>query len=166
VATETGARVGLPPLVKALASRLPTALEQDTGEDDVEPAAMKKAKEAKEAKEARKSSAAAKRASAASEHLQGVSFASSLRDVRRAPSAVTSSLYVSEIKETGFVVLVSDCHHVLEWPQALLPTDCRQGDVLSFSLRRDVKASTSAGASMDSIQALLLEASGGSRSVL
>ena len=72
-----------------------------------------------------------------------------------------ASLYVSELRQNGFAVLVSDCHHVLELPQALLPSDCQQGDVLSFALRRDEEASASAERSMNSIQTLLLEASGG-----
>ena len=68
---------------------------------------------------------------------------------------------VSRIKANGFAVLVSDCHHVLEWPQALLPSDCRQGDILSFSLRRDSLASKTAGQTMDRIQAVLSQAATG-----
>ena len=93
--------------------------------------------------------------------LVELSSASSLRDVRRETSTVKASLYVSELRQNGFAVLVSDCHHVLELPQALLPSDCQQGDVLSFALRRDEEASASAERSMNSIQTLLLEASGG-----
>ena len=67
--------------------------------------------------------------------LVELSSASSLRDVRRETSTVKASLYVSELRQNGFAVLVSDCHHVLS-SQALLPSDCQQGDGLRPTERR------------------------------
>lgn len=95
----------------------------------------------------------------ASKLLKGLLADSTLAGMQRSPSSVELRLYISKMKSDGFVVLVSDCHHVMEWPRALLPRDCRQGDVLSFSLTRDSDASTSAGSSMGQIQELLRKVS-------
>jgi hypothetical protein len=83
---------------------------------------------------------------------------STLRDVRRRPTSVTSTLYISEIKTDGFAILVSDCHHVLEWPIALLPSDCKKGEMLEFNLAKSAAFVTESNNKMDTIQQVLKEA--------
>jgi hypothetical protein len=71
---------------------------------------------------------------------------------------VTSTLYISEIKTDGFAILVSDCHHVLEWPIALLPSDCKKGEMLEFNLAKSAAFVTESNNKMDTIQQVLKEA--------
>ena len=84
-----------------------------------------------------------------------LSTSSALRDVRSAKSSVTSQLYISAIRTDGFALLVSDCHHVLEWPVALLPSGGKKGDVLDFNLTISPTAKIEAHKTMSTIQDVL-----------
>ena len=91
----------------------------------------------------------------AREKLSVLSTSSALRDVRSAKSSVTSQLYISAIRTDGFALLVSDCHHVLEWPVALLPSGGKKGDVLDFNLTISPTAKIEAHKTMSTIQDVL-----------
>jgi hypothetical protein len=82
---------------------------------------------------------------------------SALRDVGRQPSSATSNLYISELKTDGFAILVSDCHHVLEWPTALLPSTAKKGDLLQFNLTKTPEALQQVNEKMSTIQQVLRE---------
>lgn len=89
--------------------------------------------------------------------LSELNTVSSLRDVGQQPSSATSNLYISEIKPDGFAILVSDCHHVLEWPTALLPSTAKKGDLLQFNLTKAPGALQQANEKMSTIQQVLRE---------
>jgi hypothetical protein len=82
---------------------------------------------------------------------------STLHDVRRQPDTVTSNLYVSNIKTDGYAILVTDCHHVLELPLALLPSNCQKGDLLKFNLKKGPGIVNEYNEKMKTIQEVLKE---------
>ena len=55
------------------------------------------------------------------------------------------SFYISTITSDGHAVLVSDCHHILEWPVTMLPLNVKPGDEmdLQISLRRGESVTSS-----------------------
>ena len=88
----------------------------------------------------------------ARQQLNALSTTSTLQNGTENTSV--TKLYISDVK-AGFAQLVSDCHHVLEWPVALLPSGAKKGDILDFSLTKSADAAVEATNTMNVIQEVL-----------
>jgi hypothetical protein len=91
----------------------------------------------------------------ARDKLRNLSTETTLRDITTQTSSVSSTLYISEIRTDGFAIIVTECHHVLELPIALLPSGGKKGDTLDFNLTISKEASQQAQNTMSTIQDVL-----------